>query len=433
METFTSSRPHSQHSLKIADFSSSTGPSGIRIPPHRSRAPAPTTSASSDRVSLISTAESIHRKSSKRQRASRSTAGDNENNGSGSDRDPSLNKQREVEGDEEDRTLACPFFRRNPIRHMDCLNRKLSRIRDIRQHILRRHKLPTNYCPTCYQTFSTVRARDIHIRSRTCERRNTTPDDFIDDFTEELLNRRVKRQAGVENQWFSIWDALFPDEPRPEDPYGPFLRSIAEEIMGVMRNFWKAEFPDFVREYLREQYLDHGQVDYISVLFLNMMDALQVRFNERLQEATPFMNLTRQIPRRRSTATITATATAATASENLLAHTPAVSIFGSSVASEHYSSGAQNQLCQHSNPIPSENALSNREDTSPIWTLTEDSSLNEIPCIQFIGDQQSLTPGGTLYRFNQGDETVQSSEEWTSLSTTHNSTDFELEFPQNFM
>ncbi|KAF4436522.1 hypothetical protein FACUT_6380 [Fusarium acutatum] len=44
-----------------------------------------------------------------------------------------------VEDIEVRKAFACPYFRLDPVRHIECLSRKLYRIQDVKQHLSRRH------------------------------------------------------------------------------------------------------------------------------------------------------------------------------------------------------------------------------------------------------------------------------------------------------
>jgi hypothetical protein len=83
--------------------------------------------------------------------------------------------------------LACPFFKRYPIRHSKCIRYTLTRTSDVAQHLRRRHN---------------EEAKKVKNRGR--------------------------RGATVEERWYIIWDALFPGQPRPAVPY------INREAVGAL-------------------------------------------------------------------------------------------------------------------------------------------------------------------------------------------------------
>lgn len=60
-------------------------------------------------------------------------------------------------------TLACPFQKRDPLKHQKCLAMSLQRIKDVKQHIFRCHMNPDYYRASCYEVFDTVDDRDNHI------------------------------------------------------------------------------------------------------------------------------------------------------------------------------------------------------------------------------------------------------------------------------
>ncbi len=67
--------------------------------------------------------------------------------------------------------LACPFYKWDAHKYHDCLRYGLRRIKDVKQHVYRRHTKPDLYCAVCYQVFSSADARDAHVRGMDCSQR----------------------------------------------------------------------------------------------------------------------------------------------------------------------------------------------------------------------------------------------------------------------
>lgn len=118
--------------------------------------------------------------------------------------------------------LACPYCKRDAHRHKKCCTLGWGKISHVKQHIYRAHSLPI-YCPVCMEMFDDVRSRDQHNRRRDCQAPDVIvePDGITPD-QREHLSRRVSSRLSEEEQWFSIWDYLFPDRPRPSSPYNDF-------------------------------------------------------------------------------------------------------------------------------------------------------------------------------------------------------------------
>ncbi|KUI67560.1 hypothetical protein VM1G_02875 [Cytospora mali] len=124
--------------------------------------------------------------------------------------------------------LACPFYLYDRNTHRDCRGHKLTRIGDVRQHVISRtHKQP-RYCPVCGVVFNGARASalyDTHVQARTCSAPASPidpPPGVSDDKAQEIRNISETyrgAQISVYERWFLIWDALFPGEDRPPHPY----------------------------------------------------------------------------------------------------------------------------------------------------------------------------------------------------------------------
>lgn len=127
------------------------------------------------------------------------------------------------------RTFACPFYLHDRLRHSDCLNIRLTRLSDVRQHLLERAHNQVVHCPVCGTTFAgrtaeARRRRDTHVQAERCE-----PSPFPLDFPgitedEEQSIRQIARNTRTTQytefqRWYMIWDILFPGEPRPDSPF----------------------------------------------------------------------------------------------------------------------------------------------------------------------------------------------------------------------
>jgi uncharacterized protein YbaR (Trm112 family) len=131
---------------------------------------------------------------------------------SDSQRNSSKGKSRKVDKSK-NLQLACPFAKRGPFEHSSCFNLKLSGIARVKQHLSRRHRLPL-YCPTCNTIFKIEDERDMHINARLCEPGSTAKQEGITATQVELLRQRVLPKMSEEEQWFTIFDILFPFHPR---------------------------------------------------------------------------------------------------------------------------------------------------------------------------------------------------------------------------
>nr|XP_036577375.1 uncharacterized protein CTRU02_12608 [Colletotrichum truncatum]KAF6784346.1 hypothetical protein CTRU02_12608 [Colletotrichum truncatum] len=115
-------------------------------------------------------------------------------------------------------TFACPFSKKDPMKHRDCYKYMLNRIRDVKQHLARCHRVPP-YCPRCMATFSDEDARDGHIRDEDCPKRTFVKLDGVTDSQRSQLAKKAPSNQSKEDQWFGVYDILFLGQPRPASPY----------------------------------------------------------------------------------------------------------------------------------------------------------------------------------------------------------------------
>ncbi|KAK1852619.1 hypothetical protein CCHR01_04773 [Colletotrichum chrysophilum] len=109
---------------------------------------------------------------------------------------------------------ACPLYKYDPIRHMECLFHSLTESRHVKRHLIRHHKQP-DHCPTCYKRFPQKTDRDQHIVDRTCSPR-PEPEDW-DMFISEDAVAKIDKVVG--GYWFAMWDIIYPNTPRPLSPF----------------------------------------------------------------------------------------------------------------------------------------------------------------------------------------------------------------------
>lgn len=126
-------------------------------------------------------------------------------------------------------TFACHFYLHDRIGHSACLNVRLARLSDVRQHLLERTHNQVVHCAVCGTIFpgratEARRRRDAHAQAATCQP-SPSPLNYpgITEDEERRIrdiarNTRTADYDGV-RRWFMIWDCLFPGEQRPESPF----------------------------------------------------------------------------------------------------------------------------------------------------------------------------------------------------------------------
>lgn len=154
----------------------------------------------------------------KRTWADQSEANENIDDGSG----PSSNRvdcSKRRRTSHRQLTFACPYTKKDPMLYRDCYRYKLSRIRDVKQHLARCHRKPL-YCPRCMGTFGTEVERDDHIREFSCPSRRSITLDGITEYQKSQLAKKSAPNASPEAQWFAVFEIVFPGhKPKPASPY----------------------------------------------------------------------------------------------------------------------------------------------------------------------------------------------------------------------
>ncbi|KAI1206053.1 uncharacterized protein F4807DRAFT_464063 [Annulohypoxylon truncatum] len=135
---------------------------------------------------------------------------------------PPSKGEEQNKGKGRDMYLACPFAKNDPLKHQACFSKRLSRIRDVKQHLARKHT-PEFYCSRCSAIFLDHDKLQAHIGNAAglfC-----TPSPLLEGISQHKrsqLSRKSNPRLTAEEQWFSMWDIIFPDHPRPDSAYIDF-------------------------------------------------------------------------------------------------------------------------------------------------------------------------------------------------------------------
>jgi hypothetical protein len=74
-----------------------------------------------------------------------------------------------------------------------------------------------------------------HERQRTCERRKWQKFDGLTQLQRDQLHRRPEPNLSEEEQWFKVWDIVFPDDNRP---LSPFIDTDLSDDINAFTEFW---------------------------------------------------------------------------------------------------------------------------------------------------------------------------------------------------
>lgn len=115
--------------------------------------------------------------------------------------------------------LACPFWKAYPHRHGCCFTKILSRIRDVKQHLRRYHYSPfsCNRCTAAFPDEQTLRRHDSDPNGLFC-----TPSPRLDRISSHQhvqMACKSDPKLSEEQQWFALWDTVFPGRRRPPSAY----------------------------------------------------------------------------------------------------------------------------------------------------------------------------------------------------------------------
>lgn len=162
------------------------------------------------------------------------------------------------------KVLACPFYRDDSQKYGVCQGYDLRRVKDVKQHITRKHQKPGFYCPRCYEVFPTRDFRDVHLRGLPCSVRADPRFDGINDEQKQSLAQCRSRGKTVEEQWYDMWDIIFPGKHRPRSAY---LGNCLEEMIPALRGHWIDNRSEIIPRVLRTRQLDGVDNDSIDDIF----------------------------------------------------------------------------------------------------------------------------------------------------------------------
>jgi hypothetical protein len=162
---------------------------------------------------------------------------DENDDGGEKNRKPSRKRVPFAQDPEEQSLLACPFYKFNPQKHRSCYRkvlRTVTRVKSVtlflsiprslnhpRQHLDRRHQIP-KHCPACFKEFETEDHRVEHSRVRpSCKGLPEKTWDGVSVSQKERLKARFSPKKSPEENWYIVFEILFPGAPRPRSPCKP--------------------------------------------------------------------------------------------------------------------------------------------------------------------------------------------------------------------
>ncbi|CAI6050461.1 unnamed protein product [Clonostachys chloroleuca] len=191
------------------------------------------------------------------------------------------------DSDSSAQTWACPFFRHDPLANMDCVKLKLTRIRDVKQHIQRRHNKFDTYCSRCRESFSSLREKEEHLNLEICRELDHSISFDRGGISQEAQNKlkyRALRSKSGHEQWFDVYDIVFEGQEGPDrSGIEPQLGTFIMETTRLMQSFWENENSWFPEYCSRQPQAQIGSQEGLQVLVNNLMGEIHRRFEERIQ------------------------------------------------------------------------------------------------------------------------------------------------------
>lgn len=184
---------------------------------------------------------------------------------------------------------ACPFSKWKPLSYRKCCQYILKDVSRVKQHLRRYHERPS-YCPICWKTFQDEEMFESHIQNRNCSPQPKRDVDGVTSVQQKKLERRSEKQLSKPEQWYAIYEILFPGQPHPESPY--IDSGLSAELLSF-EAFMETEGLAIVerkaREYVpsilvphREEILAFSQVLFQQSIpdILRMYDIARLRNND---------------------------------------------------------------------------------------------------------------------------------------------------------
>ncbi len=142
--------------------------------------------------------------------------------------------------------LACPFFKKDGIRFRSCFKFTFTKISHVKQHLRRVHHKPF-YCSVCLEVFPNEQSQIAHSRERLCLARPVAEFEWVTRSQSEQLSRRSDPRLPEDQQWFAIFEILFPSHPHPRSPYVDY--ELATDLV-IFWEFMRTQGPAIVCGYV---------------------------------------------------------------------------------------------------------------------------------------------------------------------------------------
>jgi hypothetical protein len=131
--------------------------------------------------------------------------------------------------------------------------------------------------------------RDEHLRARACELRPPVIFEGVNEIQRKQLEQKVSKKKSKEENWYLIYDILFPNHQTPASPY---VHSLLSEELGALQDFIAAEGPQLLSDLVRTElpHTLHPQREeteaFLQSAFQDVVEVLLERWEPRNQTLT---------------------------------------------------------------------------------------------------------------------------------------------------
>jgi len=177
------------------------------------------------------------------------------------------------QNEEKIQLLACPFYKWKPMQYVSCQSYLLRRVKDVKQHIRRRHSKPAFYCARCYRIFANAKLRDHHTRTGGCQIQEEPLYEGITEQQDKKLNMYLSRNKPVTEQWNDMFRIIFPHCPLPSSCY---LGNYLEETLPLLRLIWATKHAEIISSISSSAGDGIASCNDLDIVMSKLFDRLEV-------------------------------------------------------------------------------------------------------------------------------------------------------------
>jgi len=179
---------------------------------------------------------------------------------------------------DENKLFACPFYKLDPEIYRDCRRFGISRVKDVKLHLQRKHSSAGSCGQSCEPTGAHRHLPGNQAPGHEqCEGQDCAVSSSISQRQWERLGQKYQsRRKPVDEQWKDIWRILFPWREPPQSVY---LESDTKEMLPRLREFWSRRRQDITNKTIQQSGPLYGRdcatdvFDHVIELFLSEFEA----------------------------------------------------------------------------------------------------------------------------------------------------------------